>query len=227
MSFLRNLAAGLLCVVLMSSCFVPDRFEAEIRVTKDGSYGVTYIGILTWAPLYGQIARGEVDAEKAAASQKLFYEQLKREAAFKEVESLGRGRFRVRYERTGRFGGKHQMVTFVSRQEPIFRILTTEANTLEVNGSGKARMYAKALAEVGLTTQGLFRVVTDMEVVTSNAEFQRKSTTPGYTQYDWRFRNFTEIPPRIVMKLALDPRTGVPVYGGSAENVEMEEAPKQ
>ena len=224
---LINFAASLLCLGLVASCFVPDQYEAEIRLSKDGSYGVTYIGILTWAPLYGQIARKEIDPEKVKENEKMFYEQLKRDDGFKQVENLGRGRFRVRYERTGRFAGSHQMVTFVSRQEPIFRILTTEKNTVEVNGSGQAKMYAKKLEEVGLKTQGLLRVVTDMEVIQTNAQFKRASPAPGYTMFDWRFRSFTDTPPRIVAKLAVDPRTGVPAYGGGAENVEAEEEKKK
>ena len=224
---LINFAASLLCLGLVASCFVPDQYEAEIRLSKDGSYGVTYIGILTWAPLYGQIARKEIDDAKVKDNEKMFYEQLKRDEGFKQVENLGRGRFRVRYERTGRFAGSHQMVTFVSRQEPIFRILTTERNTVEVNGSGQAKMYAKKLEEVGLKTQGLLRVVTDMDVITTNAQFKRASPAPGYTMYDWRFRSFNDTPPRIVAKLAVDPRTGVPAYGGGAENIEPEEEPKK
>lgn len=65
------------------------------------------------------------------------YGQLNRDTDFKEVTPLGKGRYRVKYERTGRFGGSHQMLTFVSRQEPIFRVLTTEADNVEVNGSGR------------------------------------------------------------------------------------------
>lgn len=65
------------------------------------------------------------------------YGQLNRDTDFKEVTPLGKGRYRVKYERTGRFGGSHQMLTFVSRQEPIFRVLTTEAGNVEVNGSGR------------------------------------------------------------------------------------------
>ena len=46
---------------MLTSCFVPDQYEAEIRLTKDGSYGITFIGILISAPLYGQIVRGNID----------------------------------------------------------------------------------------------------------------------------------------------------------------------
>ena len=225
---LRALAACVLCVVFLSSCYVPDQYEAEIRLSKDGSYGVTFIGILVYAPLFGQIVRGKIDDEHAKANDRMMFEQLKRDTYFKEVVPLGRGRYSVRYEREGRFAGSHQMVTFVSRQEPIFRILTTETGNVEVNGSGAARTYAKSLEEVGIKSQGLMRIVTDAQVISQNAQTQRASTAPGYTAYDWRRRNLTELPPRFVAKLAVDPRTGVPAYGGSgAMNVEPEDEKKK
>ncbi len=208
--------AMLACVVLLASCFVPDRYEAEVRLGKDGSYSITFIGILTYAPLFGQIVRGEIDDAHAQENIRMFLEQLKRESHFKEVESLGRGRYQVRYERPGRFEGTHQMVTFVGRQTPIFRILTTKTGTLEVNGSGQGNRYASKFEEVGLTTQGLFRIVTDMEVVETNAQFKRASPTPGFTMYDWRVRSFRDPSPRFVAKLAVDTRTGIPAYGGGS-----------
>jgi hypothetical protein len=228
MTWLRPVFAIGLCIVSLTSCFIPDQYEAEIRLTKDGSYGITFIGILTYAPLYGQIERGKIDPAHAKENERMFLDQLKRESAFKEVVSLGKGRYRVRYEREGRFAGSHQMVTFVSRQEPIFRILTKENGNMEVNASGQAQRYAKALTEVGIKSQGLLRITTDMEVLEQNAHFIRKSSAPGFTMYDWRRRELTEPPPRLVAKMAVDPRTGVPAYGASGGvNVEAEEEPVQ
>ena len=63
-----------------------------------------------------------------------------------------------------------------------FRVRTTEEGNLEINGSGQGRLYAKRLEEIGLKSQGLFRVVTDTEVLNSNAQFVRKSPTPGYNR---------------------------------------------
>lgn len=223
MKRLSRFLAAVVCLALVTSCYVPDNFEAEIRVTKDGSYGLTFIGVLTYAPLFGQIARGEIDAEHAKENERMFLEQLKRDDAFKQVTSLGKGRYQVRYERTGRFAGAHQMVTFVSRQEPMFRVRTTEDGTLEINGSGRGQLYAKRLEEVGLKTQGLFRIVTDAAVTSSNAQFTRQSPAPGFTIYDWRIRSFTDPPPHLAARLAVDPRTGVPAYqGGKGVNVEKE-----
>ena len=114
-----------------------------------------------------------------------YIKQLKTDNNFKEVTSIGRARYQVKYEREGRFFGAMQMVTFVSRQAPIFRIRTWEDGRISVAGSGAGRQYADKLKEVGLNTQGLFRVVTDAEVIEHNAEFVRASSTPGSTCWWW------------------------------------------
>jgi len=220
-TLIKTATASLICLLVLASCFVPDQYEAEIRLSRDGSYGVSYNGILIYAPLYSQIVRGEIDDAHAKDSERKFLDTLKRETFFKEVVGLGQGRYRVRYEREGRFGGSHQMVTFVSRQSPIFRVLTTEAGEVKVNGSGKGQMYAESFEEVGIKSAGLFRIVTDMPVTAHNAQFTRASTAPGYTMYDWRPRNLTDPIPHFTAKLAVDPRTGIPAYsGGGALNVE-------
>ncbi len=73
-----------------------------------------------------------------------------------------------------------------------------------------------------MRTQGLLRIVTDVEVLEHNATFVRASRTPGCTQYDWRIRDFRDPPPKFIGRLAVDPRTGVPAYKGSAVNVDTE-----
>lgn len=214
----RRVAWAALALFTLASCYVPDRFEAEIRLSKDGSFGITYIGILTYAPLYGQIMRGDISPEKADENNTLFMEQLKRDPDFKEVSPLGRGRYQVRYQREGRLAGNLQMVNFPTRQQAIFRVRTTESGLIQVNGSGQGQLYAARFEEIGLRSQGLVRIVTDAEVLETNAGFTRASPAPGYTQYDWRIRSFSDPPPKFIARLAVDPRTGVPAYSGGGSN---------
>jgi hypothetical protein len=216
----RTAVAVAATLLLLASCYLPDRYEAEVRLTKDGSFGVTFIGQLTYAPLYGQIARGQITPEKAEANDKMILEQLRRDTSFKEVTPLGKGRYQVRFEREGRFGGAMQMVNFATHNQAIFRIRTTEDGLIQVNGSGQGQLYADRFEAIGLRMQGLLRVVSDVEVLEHNATFVRASRTPGFTQYDWRIRNFRDEPPKFVGRLAIDPRTGVPAYRGGAENVD-------
>lgn len=213
----RTAFAAATALLLLASCYIPDRYEAEVRLTRDGGFGLTFIGQLTYAPLFGQIARGQITEEKAVESDRLILEQLKRDTAFKEVKPLGKGRYQVRFEREGRFEGAMQMVNFATRNQAIFRVRTTEDGLIQVNGSGQGQLYADRFEEIGMRTQGLLRIVTDVEVLEHNATFVRATRTPGFTQYDWRIRNFRDPPPKFIGRLAVDPRTGVPAYRGSPQ----------
>jgi len=93
----KALVAAAVCLALLGSCFVPERYEAEVRLTSEGAYGITFVGVLTYAPLFGQLARGKIDPEDADEQIRKFKAYLEQDTYFKEVQSLGRGRYQVRY----------------------------------------------------------------------------------------------------------------------------------
>nr|NKB46068.1 hypothetical protein [Alphaproteobacteria bacterium] len=99
MSYLKRTSRvliGLLVALPLASCWVPDKFGSEIRITKSGGYGISFNGELTWAPLYGQIVRGEITTEAAAEQSAGFLAALKTDGNFQYVASLGKGRYQVR-----------------------------------------------------------------------------------------------------------------------------------
>gem|GEM_PF-660393 len=208
--------AALTALAVLASCWLPEQFETEIRFTSTGEYGVTYLGVITYAPLFGKIARGEISQEDVDRQIAQYINFLKGDSSFKQINSLGSGRFQVEYRKEGQFAGNKQSFNFISRQGAMFRLRTTEENTVILSGSGQARLYAKNFEEVGLKMRGLMRVVTDAEVTEHNANFVRASRTPGFTQYDWRIRSLRDMPPKLVARLKIDPRTGVPAYGAAA-----------
>jgi hypothetical protein len=221
--FVISFAAGIIALAALASCWLPEQFEAEIRFTSTGAFGVTYIGIMTYAPLFGQLARGDISPEDAERQIQQYITFLKGDSGFKDINSLGRGRFQVRYMKEGQFAGNRQSYNFISRQGAMFRLRTTEDAKIVLSGSGQARLYAQRFEEVGLKMQGLLRVVTDAEVIEHNATFVRASITPGFTQYDWRIRSLRDPAPRLIARLKVDTRTGVPVYGGNALGVEADD----
>ncbi|MBL8631393.1 MAG: hypothetical protein JNM81_17290 [Rhodospirillaceae bacterium] len=217
------LVGAVTSLTLLSSCWLPEQFETEVRFTSLGAYGVTYIGIITYAPLYGKIVRGEISKEDADRQIQQYLKFLKGDSAFKEINSIGSGRFQVKYMKEGQFAGNKQSFNFISRQGAMFRLRTTEDAKMVLGGSGQALLYADRFEEVGLKMQGLVRVVTDAEVLEHNANFVRQSRTPGFVQYDWRIRSLRDPPPRLIAKLKVDPRTGVPAYGSGASNVDTDD----
>lgn len=184
-------ALGIFALILMlpvlSSCYVPNDFVAEIRLARTGDYALVYQGNLTWAPLYKDIREGKLSAAEITERERGIIKDLRRDSAFKEVTPLGSGTFRVRYETSGRFTGT-QVVTFVRRNSALL--------TLEVKPDGTVHIWASQdpklrdptqLESLGLRTQGRLRVVTDVPSLRNNAF--KVSPGPdnyaGFQVYDW------------------------------------------
>ena len=137
----------------LSACYVPDNFGAEIRITRDGNYGISYSGDLTWAPLYGQIARGEIDQDSAAEQIAGFTADLKQDSNFTFVASRGQGKFQVQYDRCDTFT-RNQVVSFIRRNARIFQIQATENGEVRFTGRGASALQAQQLEDIGLAHPG-------------------------------------------------------------------------
>lgn len=191
---------GFVICFSLASCYVPDNFGSEIRITKDGSYGISFNGELIWAPLYGQLARGEMSPETAAEQIPQFMSALKEDKNFKSVTSLGKGRFDVRYDQRGRFD-RTKMISFVRRNYRIFQIRANEDGKVSFFGSKSGATYADQLEASRLQTRGLLRIVTDAEVLSHNATSVRPAPMPGYAMYDWKVESFRQPAPKLILQL--------------------------
>ena len=203
MSMLNRLAKVLLTLLItlpLTACWVPDKFGSEIRITKDGNYGISFVGELTWAPLYGQIARGEIDPEAAAEQATGFLATLKADGNFQSVASLGKGRYQVSYDRRGRIT-RTQMISFVRRNARIFQIRANQDGRISFFGTGAGSSQADQLDAMGLKTDGLLRIVTDAPVLSHNAMSVRPAPMPGYTMYDWKMTSFRQKAPKLTLQL--------------------------
>lgn len=191
---------GLIILLPLVACYVPDNFAAEIRITKEGNYGISYSGDLIWAPLFGQSARGEIEAEAAAEQIIGFTADLKLDGHFQSVASLGRGRFQVRYNRQGTIAHT-QVISFVRRSARIFQLFATEEGQVRFLGRSASAMQAEQLENISMQTRGLFRIVTDSPVSEHNASAVRPAPMPGYAMYDRKLSSFRQPAPKLTLQL--------------------------
>lgn len=207
---LRRLLAPLLVVFvalpLLSSCYVPDEFLAEIRLAKNGDFALVYRGTLTWAPLVRNAREGTLSASEIQEKQEILKRDLERSGGFQIIESIGPGRFKVFYERLGRFTGSRQ-VTFVRRSAEIL--------TLEVRTDGTLRMRANTMPKataadqfrsLGIQSRGKLRVMTDLPVIGHNAPTVSNGP-PGFDSwkvFDWSVTHLGQTPPSLIARLYAD-----------------------
>ncbi|MFN3075426.1 MAG: hypothetical protein ABT940_00820 [Alphaproteobacteria bacterium] len=188
----------LVAVPLLTGCYLPDEFAAEVRVAATGEYAITYRGLLTWVPLYSEIRQHKLSAKETREKLADIEKDLRRDTNFKEIQSLGDGRFRVRFERSGRLK-ESEMVTFVRRNAMILSMTALKDGTLKIQGTSLGKDHAAKVSRMGLGMRGTLRVVTGATVKSSNAN--RTGSNGPFRVYDWKIDTTMRASPKIVIRL--------------------------
>lgn len=185
---LRPFLVLLLFAPLAASCYMPDDFLTEIRISKTGDYAIIYKGKLIWVPLYKDVLTGELTNQTEIRDKEAaLMRDLDRDTHFKQIRPLGKGAFDVFYERMGRFTGTTQ-VSFPRRGMEILRLETRKNGVLYVvAGTGAKPGTREELQKLALTPNGRVRVMTDATVIKHNAQEQSSGIPgyPGWRTYDW------------------------------------------
>lgn len=200
------LLAVMLTLPLLSSCYVPDEFLAEIRLAKNGDYALIYRGTLTWAPMIKDVRSGDLSPSEIKEKQDVLIRDLERSGGFQSIEVLGPGRFKVFYERLGRFTGTRK-VTFVRRSAEILSLEVLTDGTLHV----RANTMPKATDEdqfrsLGIQSRGKLRVVTELPIIGHNAPEVSDGPEgfPTWKTFDWTITHLGQRPPTLVARLFAD-----------------------
>jgi hypothetical protein len=203
----RRLRIPALCFLLaavlplLSSCYVPDRFRAEIRIARNGDFSMTYDGVLTWAPLYMDIRDGRVKGPEIQDKIESIRKDLKRDPQFLDVRSLGAGQFAVKYKRTGNLATNTGLITFVRRNARIIDIDSRANGRVGVMAQTPNAEKFKPLADAGLTIRGSLRVMSDMRLAgPHNATAVYADKESGWTVYDWIIDGSKPVFPEIVFQ---------------------------
>ena len=182
---------------ILAACYLPDKFKAEVRVNDNGDYALSYYGDLIWAPLYRDIQRGTVPADEIPAKVEEIRQDLVRDKNFKVVQSLGQGRFHVEYQREGHLAGT-DLVTFVRRNAIILQLHATPDGKVALDGAAIKPSDANEAVAMGLSLQGEFRLITDAQVLSHNAN--KVTLYQGYPVYIWTIENPFSPAPHLVMQ---------------------------
>jgi len=201
----RLAALGL--VLTLASCYIPDKFRAELRLSRFGDYALSYKGDLLWAPILDDYRKGKVAPEDEPERIEAIRRDLVRDIAFRKIESRGRGRFAVEYERAGRLG-RVQLTALIRRDARMIALRALENGAIVVAANAMKPSDAQILAELGLTMEGEFRITTDANVVENNATEVRSFGTAKV--YIWKIDNPLSPMPHLVMIRDPDPSRPLP-----------------
>ena len=188
---------ALAMLALLAGCYLPNNFKSEVRLGRTGDYALSFYGELAWAPLVRDIQDKKLSPEEIPAKIAMIKKDLARDSNFKSVESLGKGRFKVSYERQGHLG-PHAEVIFVRSNAIIIQLHSTPDGLIRVEGNTLRPADAQTLTQLGIDIQGEFRVVTDGLVKDHNAGTVRPFGSA--TLYIWSIQNAFSPAPHLVMQ---------------------------
>ncbi len=105
-------------MLVLTGCYMPIRFDAEIDVSRGGYYEFFFDGYLAKVQLYQGLKDGEINREEERAQVKIIEQDFTRDSATKEFEYFKQGHFKVNYQRSGDLL-KTKTMTFFRRNEYI------------------------------------------------------------------------------------------------------------
>lgn len=195
----RSLLFLTLILPLLSSCWLPNQFEAVIQIMKNGSFAVEYKGTMDYAPLVYKIKSEGLPQEEQTRQMAVLERDLRRDTGFQEVAPMGNGRFRVRYRHDDVIGGTF-LYTFVRRNAAIMKILVGKDGRASIWVDTLKPEDAKRAASLGMSVNGVVKVVSDLPLLESNAP--EKKQQGAATIYAWRITRYDQTPaPKMILKM--------------------------
>ena len=202
------LRLGVLALLLpLASCYVPDKFRSELRLSRYGDYALSFDGDLIYAPILDDYATGKITPENEEEKNNNIYKDLVRDPAIKDLRRAGKGRFHVKYERQGRLGA-NQLVALIRRDARMLALKSKPDGTIIIDANGVKPGDAQRMAELGITMEGEFRITTDANVVNHNATEVR--SFGQYKVYVWKIENALSLTPTLIMLRDPDPARPLP-----------------
>ncbi len=200
MKVIQKLLIIISCFFL-SSCYTPDNFTGEVIIDKKGNYIISYMGDLIWAPLMREINLGQIPQEQIPEKINNIYKDLARESGFITIKSKGKGRFFVKYKVMGKITGTSN-VTFVrGNNNPIIQIKTDKNKVTTFRGAYLSQKKAQQLTDANISIDGVFRLITDAEVLSNNAMNINKNDKGDGDIYEWNINSFDSIAPKLSLKI--------------------------
>jgi hypothetical protein len=199
---LRTLSVVAMMLVL-TGCYMPIRFDAEIDVSRGGYYEFFFDGYLAKVDLYQGLKDGEINRKEELAQVKINEQDFTRDSATKEFKYFKQGHFKVNYQRSGDLL-KTKTMTFFRRNEFILGIAyNSETRQISMLGKSLKRDIKDRLRASGLDSSGELRLFTDGEVVSHNATTVRPfpSKGPEYKLYTWKIQNLLAPTPSLKIQV--------------------------
>ena len=197
-SRLRRFAPLAVLTVLLTGCYFPGSFDAEIEVSRTGLYKLSFDGYLVELNHYRDLSGGKIvpgdqrDNERKATVLR----DLNRDSRTESASYYQQGAYKVKWSMGGDLL-KNPLIVFLRRNQNMFSVAYDKDKfTMTVRGKFVSKGDKDRLEAMGINMQGVLRIKTDARVLSHNAN---KVTKQGLvTIYGWRINSIRDPAPKLV-----------------------------
>ncbi|MCW9033912.1 MAG: hypothetical protein OQJ97_06795 [Rhodospirillales bacterium] len=191
----------LVLLPILSGCYLPARFDAEIEMSRTGFYSLEFQGYMAEIGLYRAIKEKKLTAEEQAKKVEVLERDFTRDTSVKEFSYFGNGHFKVHYLKKGDIT-RTGMVTFVRRNEKILSISASKkTGIITIRGKYLKKNDKERLIAMGLWMEGEVRVKTDAKVISHNATSVKDGEGKNEKVYTWIIQNPYSPSPKLELYL--------------------------
>lgn len=189
--------------VVLSGCYMPVRFDAEMEVTRAGYYRIIFDGYLAKVPFYNDIRQRKLTREEEKEKVEVYRADLARDKSMSQVSYVKQGIYRAHWEKEGDIL-RDKFITFIRRNENMMSLRYVKKDgTVILAGATIGQDQKKQIAEIGLDMVGELRLISDAKVIGHNAPIVKDwpSTGPRFKMYVWPINSIFAASPNLVIKL--------------------------
>lgn len=188
-------------LVMLSGCYLPLRFDAEVEIFRTGHYTAIFDGYITHVPLYEDVLNKEIDSATEKEKAEVILRDLNRNPDVSGTKYMDNGVFKVTWKHKGDIVDE-KMHVFIRRNEAFltFKYLEKEGRVF-ITGRKLKNKHVDQLAKLGLGgTDGQLRIKTKATVLKHNAHKVVKRKGGGFT-YVWNITSFKDSPPSLMFPI--------------------------
>ena len=185
----------MIIVLIISSCFVPEKFSVKVQIEKDGTYTFTYDGILTHVFARAAEVEGKLSSKDKKEMKKI-ESDFRKEPGFKKVKYIGKGRFKVLYEKTG---SRDEPFFFLSKEINLFSIVFDKDKTIKITGFQIDKKSLTELEQIKVKIDGELEILTNASVLNHNSSIKPKKTGK-MDIYKWKIKFNLDPAPYILLE---------------------------
>lgn len=152
--------------VLLSGCFLPEKFSATVKVNDDGSYSYKYSGTAAFFPAL--LSSNKKKGGLSPQEEKSFDEQVLRYAAthkFKKTKALGNGHYEIEIDDSRSAGQSAGILDTVN--------IVSSGETLSISAIAVSERDKSELAKLDFKINGRLEVT-----IPDKAEILKTNGTP-------------------------------------------------